>query len=365
MLKINKIKLNEFFLFIKKNYLLGILYPIVIFLNLFLLKNYKAQGLLYLFIIINLLNQFDIGLLKNTFFNQVKYKVKLVFFLLVFCILLLTIMTLGIFSLFKMELKGVYLFVVIIGLIASELKSFFDSRSKYFIGFFLKNCLNLSVIVAFLMVPENIVYIPLIGITLLSVLFFLTLYQQLQLTIKKELSIHDLKFFSLNIFTFISGNLDRFLVIPLIGQPIKNTYLYYSETNSKLNGLFGFLNNLFLYKQLKLSRLIIIIVSAFLIIVLLSVFFVFNLNLSYLLFSLSLIFSVFSQYFIFSKIGELKGISASLFPLIGMSVYITLFFIQHVFIDVNLFVLTCVLICKSISEAIFIYKIAHKQLLSK
>lgn len=355
--------MNKFLIdFIKKNYLLGILYPTVIFVNLIFLKEFKANNLLFLFIIISLINQFDIGLIKNSFFNKEKYSTKILFIVLFLVMLILSIISMGIIHLFQMEFRWEYLFVIFIGLIANEFKSHQDSQSNYFNGFLIKNCLNLSVVVIFLSFKIPDTFFPLVIISFLALSAFIIKYIKLNLEVKQQLNFSDFKFFTLNIFTFISGNVDRFLVIPFIGQPLRNNYLYYSETNAKLNGLFGFLNNLFLYKQLKLSRIIIIIVSLIIVVVITLVSLMFHIDNSYYIYSCSLIVSVFSQYYIFSKIGDLKGLVSSLFPFIGLLFYLLIFYSFISFLEINLLMLTVAIIIKSLSEMVFIYLMVKKQL---
>lgn len=347
--------------FLKKNILLGLLYPIVIFFNLYFLKEYKTKNLLSLFIIINLTNQFDIGLIKNTFFNKEKYKIKIVIFLLIVAMVILSFISLGIIILFQKNFKWEYIYILFIGLLANEFKSYQDSRLNYLCGFFIKNVLNLLVIFIYLNLNYSNVFYPLTVVSFLSLILFLYQYKKMKITIKNNLNLFDFKFFALNIFTFISGNVDRFLVIPFIGQPLRNNYLYYSETNGKLNGLFGFLNNFFLYKHLKLKRIVILLVSLILIATIFTISFFFNMNKSYFVYSLSLIVSVFSQYFIYSKIGDLKGLSSSLFPLIGMLFYLIFFYIFKSIFDFNLLILTITIILKSLSETIFVYLVIKKQ----
>ncbi len=352
---------KNFIDFIKKNYLLGITYPTFILINLFFLKEYKAQNLLHLFIIINLTNQFDIGFIKNSFFNNEKYNIKLFFFFLASGMLVFSFISFGIIKLFKMVFELEYLFIIFIGLLANEFKSYQDSKSNFFKGFSIKNSLNLSVVFIFLHVEISNVFYFLFTVSAFLLAFFFVLYNKLQLVINHKLKTSDFKFFTLNIFTFISGNVDRFLVIPFIGQPLLNNYLYYSETNAKLNGLFGFLNNLFLYKKLKLTRIIILIVSLFLIATVMVIFILFNMNEAYLIYSFSLIVSVFSQYYIFSKIGHLKGLSTSLFPIFGMSFYLFFFFIFNSFFQLSILTLTATIIVKSVSEMLFILYLVRKR----
>lgn len=275
---------------------------------------------------------------------------------------ILSIISIGIIHLFKMKFSWAYLYVIFIGLIANEFKSHYDSRSNYFIGFLIKNCLNLSVILIFISPKISYTCLPLLIISVFAFAFFIILYLKLQLVVQHRIKLADFKFFILNIFTFISGNVDRFLVIPFIGQPLRNNYLYYSETNSKLNGLFGFLNNLFLYKQLKLTRMIIVIISLIIIIVITVVSLLFNIDNSYYIYSISLIVSVFSQYFIFSKIGDLKGLVSSLFPFLGLLFYLLIFYGLTSFFEINLLMLTIAVIIKSVSETIFISLMVRKQL---
>lgn len=334
--------------------MLGILYPIFILVNLFFLNEYKAHNLLHLFIIINLTNQFDLGLVKNSFFNKEKYSFKLLFLFLASGLFILSFISLGIIALFQMDFKFQYIFIIFIGLIANEFKSYHDSQSNFFKGFSIKNSLNLIVVFIFLYVEISNVFFLITFFSILLLTSFFLLYNKLQLLVKHTFSQSDFKFFILNIFTFISGNVDRFLVIPFIGQPLLNNYLYFSETNSKLNGLFGFLNNLFLYKHLKLTRFIIFIISLFMIAIVLVVLIFFNLNEKYLIFSSSLIVSVFSQYYIFSKIGYLKGLSISLFPIVGIFFYLFFFFIFNLFFQLTLLTLTASIIVKSVSELLFI-----------
>ena len=355
------IKLNDLISFIKKNYLLGILYPLVIFVNLIFLKEFKANNLLFLFIIISLTNQFDLGLIKNSFFNHEKYRIKSVFILLFIGMIILSFISFGILELFQMEFRKEYLFVIFVGLVANEFKSHHDSQSNYFLGFLIKNCLNLCVVFIFLSFQITATFFPLVIISFIALTVFILTYKKLDLVEKQQLVLSDFKFFTLNIFTFISGNVDRFLVIPFIGQPLRNNYLYYSETNAKLNGLFGFLNNLFLYKQLQLSRMILLLVTFIIIVVLTAVALFFNMDYSYYIFSSSLIVSVYSQYYIFSKIGDLKGIASSLFPFIGLLIYLLFFYSLISFFEVNLFMLTLAIIIKSLSEMIFIKLMIKKQ----
>lgn len=349
---------------IKKNYLLGILYPIFILINLFFLNKYKEQNLLHLFIIINLINQFDLGLIKNAFFNNEKYNIKIFFLFLVSGMLILSFISFVILKLFKMKFECQYLFIIFIGLLANEFKSYQDSRSNFFKGFSIKSSLNLSVVFIFLYFElPNVFYLLITLSTLLLTSFFIK-YIKLQLVVNNYLRASDFKFFILNILTFISGNVDRFLVMPFIRQPLLNNYLYFSETNTKLNGLFGFLNNLFLYKQLKLSRIIIVTVSLLLISTVLVVFIFFNINKTYLIYSSSLFISVFCQYYIFSKIGYLKSLSSSLFPIVGMSFYLLFFFMFNSFFQFTILTLTATIIVKSVSEMLFILYLEQKGKLS-
>jgi hypothetical protein len=348
--------------FVKLNYLLIIFYPSVILLHLFFLSLYKKNDLLDLFVIISLSNQFDIGMLKNTFFHKKKYNLLIVVIIVITCLVLLSFLSMGILLLFDLSFQYIYLFVVFVGLLGNEFKSFYDSKSNYSIGFVIKNLLNFSVIYLFynMITPS---FLPLlILISLLAFLSFIFMYFKLNLEITNSIDFSDFKFFFLNIFAFASGNIDRFLVIPIIGFPLRNSYLYFTETNMKLYGLFGFLNNLFLYKQIKLSLKLILIIGMLLVFSVFSIYVIFDIDYNYLLFSFSLIISIFSQYYIYSKIGDLKGISISFFPVIGISIYLVLFYFINKFFNINLLILTIILIIKSLSELTFIYAINNLKL---
>tara|TARA_B100000963_G_C22626235_1_gene672519 strand:+ start:1680 stop:2771 length:1092 start_codon:yes stop_codon:yes gene_type:complete len=339
---------------LKKNYLLVFAYPIVILIHLYFLNLYKNNDILNLFIIISLSNQFDIGLLKNTFFYGKKYNYKLLLIIIFGCLLILSFFSFGIVYLFKFNFEIKYIFIVFIGLLANEFKSFFDSKSNYLFGFTVKSTLNFVIIYIFF----NLVSYHLTQLLIFSsitFLFFLILYSKLDMEIKNNINSYDFKFFLMNIFSFCSGNVDRFLVIPFIGFPLRDIYLYFTETNAKLYGLFGFFNNLFLYKQLKLSLFIILAISTLLLISIFSIWLIFDIEFSYILFSITLFVSIFSQYYIYSKIGKLKGLSISFFPIIGISIYLAIFFIFHQYLQINLYYLTIFLILKSFSEFVFIY----------
>ena len=340
---------------LKKNYLLAIVYPIVILFHLYFLNLYKDNNFLDLFVIISLSNQFDIGLFKNTFFQNKKYNLIIVVMIIMICLILLTFISSGILLLFELNFKLKYLFIVFIGLLANEFKSYFDSRSNYTLGFTIKNILNFSVIFIFFYNITPSLISELIVISLIAFSYFILLYLRLEINIKNSINYSDFKFFFINIFSFISGNVDRFLVIPFIGYPLRDSYLYYTETNTKLYGLFGFLNNLFLYKQIRFSLFLIFIIGLLLLISVFSIYFYFDIDYNYLLFSFSLIISVFSQYYIYSKIGDLKGLSISFFPVIGTSIYLVLFYFINKFLTINLLTLTFILISKSLSELVFIY----------
>lgn len=86
-----------------------------------------------------------------------------------------------------------------------------------------------------------------------------------------------------------------------------------------------------------------------------SIYVIFDIDYNYLLFSFSLIISIFSQYYIYSKIGDLKGIGISFFPVIGISIYLVMFYFINKFFNINLLILTIILISKSLSELTFIY----------
>jgi len=352
-----KLKLEGLLEFLKRNILLAIVYPIVILVHLYFLNLYKNNNLLDLFVIISLLNQFDIGLLKNTFFHKKKYNLLIVVIVVLACLLILSFLSLGVLLLFDLSFQFTYLFIVFIGLFSNEFKSLYDSKANYLIGFIIKNLLNFSVIYLFYNMITPSFLLLLILISLLAFFSFIFMYFKLNLEIRNSIDFSDFKFFFLNIFTFASGNIDRFLVIPFIGFPLRNSYLYFTETNMKLFGLFGFLNNLFLYKQIKLSLRLILIIGMFLVFSIFSIYVIFDIDYNYLLFSFSLIISIFSQYYIYSKIGDLKGIGISFFPVIGMSIYLILFYFINKFFNINLLILTIILIIKSISELLFIYVI--------
>jgi len=341
--------------FVKLNYLLIIFYPSVIFLHLIFLNLYKKDNLLDLFVIISLSNQFDMGLLKNTFFHKKKYNLLMLVMIIITCLVLLSFLSRGILLLFDLSFQYIYLFVIFVGLFGNEFKSFYDSKSNYSIGFVIKNLLNFSVIYLFYNIITPYFFPLLILISLLAFCSFIFLYVKLNLEIKNSIDFSDFKFFFLNIFTFVSGNIDRFLVIPILGVPLRNSYLYFTETNMKLFGLFGFLNNLFLYKQIKLSLKLILIIGMFLVFTIFSIYVIFDIDYNYLIFSFSLIVSIFSQYYIYSKIGDLKGIGISFFPVIGVSIYLILFYFMNKFFNINLLILTIILIIKSLSELTFIY----------
>lgn len=350
-------KHNFFLAFIRKNYLLLIFYPSAILLHLYFLNLYKNNNLLDLFVIISLLNQFDIGLLKNTFFYKKKYTLPLLVIVVTTCLLLLSFLLLGVLLLFDLSFQFTYLFIVFVGLFSNEFKSLYDSKANYLMGFIIKNLLNFSVIYLFYNTIASSFLPLLIFISIFAFFSFINTYIKLNLQTTSSIDFNNFKFFFLNIFTFASGNIDRFLVIPFIGFPLRNSYLYYTETNMKLFGLFGFLNNLFLYKQIKLSLKLFLIIGVFLIFCVISIYFIFNIDYSYLLFSFSLIISIFSQYYIYSKIGDLKGLYISFFPVIGMSIYLLLFYFMNNFFNINLFILTIILIIKSLSELLFIFVI--------
>ena len=341
--------------FVKLNYLLIFFYPSFIFLHLYYLNLYKSNNLLDLFIIIGLLNQFDIGLLKNTFFHQKKYKLLIVVTIITGCLVLLSFLSMGILLLFELNFQFKYIFIALIGLFANEFKSYFDSKSNYSKGFIIKNLLNLSVVYIFLNMTTSSVMTELILISSIAFICFLFLYVKLNLEVKNSIHSSEFKFFFLNIFAFISGNIDRFLVIPFIGLRLRNTYLYFTETNMKLYGSFGFLNNMFLYKQLKLSLKLILAIGLLLVIAVFSIYVIFDIEYNYLLFSVSLIISIFAQYYISSKIGDLEGLSVSFFPAIGMSIYLVLFYFLNKYLILNLLILTFILVVKSLSELAFIY----------
>jgi hypothetical protein len=340
---------------LKKNILLAFVYPILILLHLYYLNLYTNNNLLELFIIISLLNQFDIGLIKNTFFYKKKYNLLLLVMIFMACLVLLSFLSMSVFLLFDSSFQFLYIFIVFIGLIGNEFKSFYDSQSNYLIGFIIKNILNISVIYLFYNMLAPFFLPILILISLLAFLSFTFLYVKLNLETKKFIHYSDLKFFFLNIFSYLSGNIDRFLVIPFIALPLRNTYLYFTETNNKLYGIFGFLNNLFLYKQIKLSLRLILIIGTFLLISIFIVCFIFSIDYTYITFSLYLCIGVFSQYYVYSKIGDLKGLSISFFPVIGMSIYLVLFYFTNKFFNINLLILAFLLAIKSLSELTFIY----------
>lgn len=348
-------KSKTFFVFVRKNYLLLIFYPSVIFLNLYFLNLYEDNNLLDLFVIISILNQFDIGLLKHTFFIKKKYNLFAVVIVVSACLILLLLFLLGILLLFNLSFQFTYLFILLLAFIGNEFKSLYDSKANYSIGFIIKNLLNIIVIYMFYNMTNPYFLTTLILISSLVLLSFIFMYYKLNLEITKSIDLTTFKFFFLNISTFASGNIDRFLVIPFIGFPLRNTYLYFTETNTKLYGLFGFLNNLFLYNHIKLSLKLILIIGMFLVFSIFSIYIFFDIDYNYLIFSSSLIISIFSQYYIYSKIGHLKGIGVSFFPVMGMSIYLILFYFTNKFFNINLSTLTFILILKSLSESMFIY----------
>ncbi len=350
-------KFNTFIQYVKLNYSLILFYPIVILLHLLFLNLFKTNGLLDLFVIISLSNQFDIGLIKNTFFLKKKYNLLILIVVIFSCLLILSIVSIGILLLFNLNFQFKYLFIVFVGILGNEFKSFYDSKSNYSIGFVIKNSLNFSVFLLFYNMFSDYFFPLLISISLLSFFSFLFMYIKLKIEVTNTIFTADLKFFFLNIFTFASGNIDRFLVIPFIDFPLRNIYLYFTETNLKLNGLFGFLNNLFLYKQLKISFNLILTISVILVFIIFSVYIIFDIDYDYLFFSISLISSILSQYYIYSKIGDLKLLGISFFPLIGMFFYLVLFYFFNKYFVINLYILTIILILKSFSEFTFIYAV--------
>ena len=234
MIKLNftNSKVQSLVSFLKKNYLLIFFYPTVIFLHLLFLKLYTAKDILDVFVIISLSNQFDIGLLKNTFFNKQKYNLILLVLIIIFSLVILFCVSNFILYLFNFTFQIKYLLVVLVGLFASEFKSFYDSKSKYFLGFFVKNVLNFSVIYIFYSINSASLANELILVSSFAFLCFLLLYYKLNFPINQSIQSSDFKYFFLNIFTFISGNIDRFLVIPFIALPLRNTYLYFAESNA-------------------------------------------------------------------------------------------------------------------------------------
>ena len=119
--------------------------------------------------------------------------------------------------------------------------------------------------------------------------------------------------------------------------------------------MFMFFNNLFLYKQLKLTQVIIWMTVLTFSLVVTVLWYFLDLDLYYFAFSISTLSSIVSQFYIFSKLGDINKLNSGFFSLVGILVFWLLFFLlEHTF-GISMIGMVYIIIIKSFVESVYVY----------
>ena len=347
---------------IKSNFSLFIIYPLIILMNFKVIKIFSDLGNLKLFIIIVMISQFEIGYIKEIIVNKKRLIFRDLFLLMFTSVLFVTTLIFFVIRHFKVAFNYNFIIVLLIGMALNEIKSFFDSKKHYDYGFLIKSFFLLAI--PFLFLLKNDFYIFLILVLILTFLFlvlnFLIIKFSNYYSVPLNRNLFFFRFFIINFFSFFGGNIDRIAIYPNVSKLVFNQYVIFTESNSKLYSAFGFLNNLFFFGHLNLSKYLLIFIFILLNSCFLFIYYFFDLNYEYFIFCFNTLFSIFSQFFIFSFLKDIKHSSSSFFSIIGILVFLVSFFFIKTFFSVTLISVTIMLILKNICELMFLYFIKNR-----
>ena len=354
--------LEKILLLVKTNISLLIIYPIIILINFKIIKIFSDLNSLKLYLVIVMISQFEIGYIKEIVVHKKRLLFKDLLLLMTITICVVTLLMYYVVNYFKVSFSVNFIIVIAIGMVLNEVKSFFDSKKHYDYGFLIKSLFLIAIPFVFLLKNECQVFLILISILLVLLLLSKVLITKFSdfLAVELHKNLNFFRFFTINFFSFLGGNIDRFLIFPNVGLVFFNQYVVFTESNSKLNSAFGFLNNLFFFGHLTLNRYLVTGVFVLLNICFFFIHTYFNLSIEYYIFSLSTLFSILGQYFIFSYLKEIKHTSSSFFSAVGILVFLSSFFLIKSFFSITIITMTFLLILKNFSEIFYLYYIKKR-----
>jgi hypothetical protein len=351
--------IRQVFSILNKNKLLFIFFPMIFFLNLLSLKYFSTRGEIKLYFFIALIAQFELGYIKQMYIQKVRLFI-LDFYILVFIVLLFYFLLTFVFSIYlgiSFSLK--YCIVVFIGIVLNEIKSIFESKGRYDLGFIYKSSFLLCMPFFILLNVGSFSKIIILSLVLSAI--FIYYKNKGHITFLSTIYLKDnfsfLRFPFLNIFALIGGNLDRLFLQSHLNVELFNKYVFFTETNLRVNSIYIFFNNLFLYKQLKLTNVFICMTVLTFSLVVTVLWYFLSLDLVYFVFCISTLSSIISQYYIFSKLGEINNLNSVFFSLVGILVFVLLSFLLEQTFGISMIGMVLVLIVKSFVECIYVYSL--------
>jgi hypothetical protein len=342
-----------------KNKLLFLFYPVVFFLNILSIKYFSSRGEMKYFFFIALISQMEMGYIKQVYLHKVRLYLLDFCFLIFFVFLFAFLLAYVFLQYFRISFSYKYFIVVFVGIVLNEIKAIFESKERYDLGFIYKSIFLLCMPFCVLLNLDIFSFI-IISSMLLSAIFIY--YKNkghitFQSTVYLKENFSFLRFFFLNIFALVGGNLDRLLLHSFLNVQMFNNYVIFAETNQRVNSMFMFFNNLFLYKHLKLTQVLIwLTVLAFSLVVTILWYFL-DLDLFYFAFSISTLSSIVSQFYIFSKLGDTNKLNSVFFSLVGILVFWLLYFLLEQTFGISMIGMVFILIIKSFVECIYVYSL--------
>lgn len=354
---------GKIFSLIKSNFSLFLIYPITILINFKIIKIFSDSNNLKLYLIIVLISQFEIGYIKEIVVNQKRLFFRHLLLLLATSITVFSILFYFIISYFSVVFHVNLILVLVIGIVLNEIKSFFDSQKKYDYGYAIKAFFLILLPFLFLLNEVNVVFvILLIILTGLSICFYVLISKFSDFNkVALNTNLNFFRFFIINFFSFFGGNIDRFLIFPNVNKTFFDQYVVFTESNSKLNSAFGFLNNLFFFGHLKLSKFLFSSILLLLLFCFCFIQYYFNLSYDYFVYSFSTLLSILGQYFVFSLLRDIKHAASSFFSAIGIFVFIVLFFVFKTYFSITIYSLTLIIVLKNFAELFFLNLIKNRQ----